>query len=146
MKLKIIILFFTSLLISSCFGLFDSSSDRIIGKYIVLWIDLQENQTISEEMEMNSSSSSQIVGEYVFSVGHNEDFIIAKQHPTSGFEDGFKVNTKITNYFIIDMNRKILKKGDKVFGPLTHEKFEILRSELKIENIKFDLNYQDKPF
>lgn len=144
MKIKHSLLLLTSLLVTSCFGLFDNNSDRIIGKYIVLWIDLPQNQFISEERELNSSSSMVLIEEYVFAVGHNNDFIIAKQHPTSGFKNGFEINTKITNYFIIDMNRKILKKGEKVFGPLTEIKFNELRQELKIENIEFDMNYPEK--
>jgi hypothetical protein len=126
---------------TSCFGLFDSGSDRITGKYIVLWIDLQENQGISEEVELNSSSSIGLVPEYVFAVGHDNDFIIAKQHPTSGFENGFEIDTTITNYYVIDMNRKILKTGEKVFGPLSLAQFDSIRPELKIQNIKFDKNY-----
>lgn len=90
---------------------------------------------------MNSSSSIGLVPEYVFSVGHDDDFIIAKQHPTSGFENGFEIDTTITNYFVIDMNRKIFRTREKVFGPLSIEQFDSLRSELKIENIKFDMNY-----
>jgi Protein of unknown function (DUF3997) len=144
MKIKHSLLLLTSLLVTSCFGLFDNNSDRIIGKYIVLWIDLPQNQFISEERELNSSSSMGLIEEYVFAVGHNNDFIIAKQHPTSGFKNGFEIKTKITNYFIIDMNRKILKKGEKVFGPLTEIKFNELRQELKIENIEFDMNYPEK--
>jgi hypothetical protein len=48
LKQFICLLAFTVILLTSCFGLFVSSSDRIIGKYIVLWIDLPQNQTISE--------------------------------------------------------------------------------------------------
>ena len=145
MKSKLyLIIILSSLLLTSCFGLFDSSSDRIIGKYIVLWIDLPQNQFISEETELNSTSSMGLIEEYVFAVGHDNDYIIAKQHPTNGFENGFEINTKITNYFIIDMNRKILKKGEKVFGPLSEIKFNKLRKELKIENIEFDLTYPEK--
>ena len=146
MKYKLYLLTLLScLLLTSCFGLFDSSSDRIIGKYIVLWIDLTQNQFISEETELNSSSSIGLIEEYVFAVGHNNDYIIAKQHPTNGFKNGFEINSKITNYFIIDMNRKILKKGNKVFGPLSKMKFNELRKELKIEYIEFDMNYQENP-
>lgn len=140
----IIITAIISITLNSCFGLFDSHSDKIIGNYIVLWIDLQENQTISERSEENSSSSSQLVPEYVFAVGHNDNFIIAKQHPTSGFKNGYKIDTSITNYFVIDMNQKILKTGNKVFGPLTKFQFDSLRRELKINDIKFDMNYPDK--
>jgi len=127
--------------LTSCFGLFDSGSDRITGKYIVLWIDMQENQGISEQIELNSSSSTGLVPEYVFAVGHNNDYIIAKQHPTSGFKNGFVIDTTITNYFVIDMNRKMLKTGDKVFGPFTISQFDSIRTKLKIENIKFDMIY-----
>ena len=130
-KYKLLVIF-SSLLLVSCFGLFDSDSDRIIGKYIIIWIDLPQNQTISEEIELNSESSIGLIQEYVFAVGHNEDYIIAKQHPTSGFENGFEINTKITNYFIIDMNRKTLKKGEKIFGPLKEVEFNKLRKKLKI--------------
>lgn len=41
MKQKTIwVTFLTSIFLTSCFGLFDSGSNRIIGKYIVLWLDL----------------------------------------------------------------------------------------------------------
>ena len=106
---------------------------------------MPQNQTISEEIELNSGSSIGLIEEYVFAVGHNEDYIIAKQHPTSGFENGFEINTKITTYFIIDMNRKTLKKGDKIIGPLKEIEFNKLRKELRIENIEFDMNYPENP-
>lgn len=129
--------------LNSCFGLFDSGSDRITGKYVVLWIDKHESQGISEEVELNSSSAIGLVSEYVYSVGHDDEFIVAKQHPTSGFDNGFEIDTTITNYFVIDMNRKILKTGEKVFGPLSKVQFDSLRKELRIENIKFDMNYPE---
>lgn len=134
-----------SVLFTGCFGLWDSGSDRITGKYIVLWVDLLENQVISEQFEMNSASSSQIVPAYVFAVGHNDNYIIAKQHPTSGLEGGYEINTKITNYYIVDMNRKVLTKGEKVFGPLNLNQFDSLRALLKIKDVKFNQNYPDKP-
>jgi hypothetical protein len=145
MKRKFIILTLTTLFLSGCFGLFDSSSDRIIGNYIVLWIDLPESQTVSVQDEMNSSSSTPIVPEYVFAVGHNADYIIAKQHPTSGFKEGFKIDTRITNYYIVKMNTKEQTNEEKVIGPLTLNKFDSLRKELRIEHLEFDQNYPDKP-
>ncbi len=129
--------------LTGCFGLFDSGSDRITGKYYVLWIDLQESQGISEADESNSGSYIGLVPEYVYSVGHNDEFIIAKQHPTAGFNNGYKIDTSRTNYFIIDMNHKVLKTERKVIGPLSKMKFDSLRIELKIEKIKFDMNYPE---
>jgi len=144
-KIQVIIVLLSTLFLTSCFGLFDSGSDAIIGDYKTVWIDLYANQSISKEIELNSGSYYQVIGEYVFSVGHNNDYIIAKQHPTNGFENGFQVNTKITNYFIIDLMSSKLNHREKVFGPLDKKNFDELRKKLKIENIEFDLNYTENP-
>ncbi|HYG01797.1 MAG TPA: DUF3997 domain-containing protein [Chryseosolibacter sp.] len=142
---SVILLWTTCLILTGCFGLFDSSSDTIIGRYKVLWIDLQEQQFICEELEEYSTSCLTLVPEYVFAVGHNDNFIIAKQHPTSGFEDGFKVDTSLTNYYIIDIKRKIKTDGEKVIGPLTKEQFDRKVKEFKIEEIKFEMTYPEVP-
>lgn len=108
-----------TIFLTGCFGLFDSGSDHIIGRYNVMWIDVAENQMLTEELE-KSSGALIIIEAYVFAIGHNKDFIIAKQHPTAGFENDYKINTNITNYFIVDLNRKLLKGEKNKFGPFTH--------------------------
>ncbi|MEQ9308049.1 MAG: DUF3997 domain-containing protein [Balneolaceae bacterium] len=127
--------------LTSCFGLFDSGSDRITGNYHVLWIDLQENQGISEQIEGSEGAYIGLVPEYVFEVGHDDNFIIAKQHPTSGFHSGYQINTEVTNYYIIDLN----SKKDKVIGPLSLSTFEQLRKKLGISKIEFDMKYPEIP-
>jgi len=134
---NIFLLFLTISLLTGC--LFDSSSDRIIGKYKVLWIDLPENQTLSKEYELHSSSSLTLIEPCIFAVGHNEHYIIAKQHPTNGFESGYKIHTGTTNYYIVD----IYKERDKVFGPLTPKQFDSLKTKFKIDNLQFDKTYPD---
>ena len=131
--------------LNSCFFLFDSGEDKIIGNYKILWIDLLEQQVICESLNENSSGCTRLVEEYVFAVGHDSNFIIAKQHPTNGFEGGHVIDTTITNYHIIDINRKIIKKGEKVFGPLTKKEFDKKTMELGIEEIEFDQVYPHKP-
>ncbi len=142
---RVIFLILLTTVLTSCFGLFDHGSDKIVGRYVVLWIDLQETQSIYEQDDLNSSGSTEIIPEYVFAIGHNKDFIIAKQHPTNGFEGGYKVDTKTTNYYIVDVNRKILKTGKNIFGPLDINKFDSIRTVLKINKMKFNQVYPDKP-
>ena len=134
---NIFLLFLTIIFLTGC--LFDSSSDRITGKYIVLWIDLPENQMLAKEDKLHSPGSSTILEPYIFAVGHNENYIIAKQHPTNGFEGGYKIHADTTNYYIID----IYKERDKVFGPLTLKKFDSLKTVFKIENLEFNKTYPD---
>ena len=95
--------------------------------------------------ELMDGNSVQMVPPYIFAVGHNDDFIIAKQHPTNNFEGSYIIDTKITNYYIVDMNRKIKLNGDKTFGPLTLNQFDSLRTQFKIGGISFDKTYPDKP-
>ncbi|PXY02710.1 hypothetical protein DF185_01040 [Marinifilum breve] len=135
--------FLIAILLSGCFGLFDSGSDRIKGRYIVLWIDSPKNQTISKEDQLHSSGSSMIIDEYVFAVGHNDEYIIAKQHPTSGFQGGYEADTTITNFYIIQMNQKTKFERDTVWGPLNESDFKKERSKLGIEAIEFDMIYPD---
>ena len=139
----IILSIIISVAISSCFGLFDSGSKRIIGKYIVVWIDLPQNQSLSEEFEINSSGSSEIIYPYVFAVGHSNHYIIVKQHPTNGFEGGYKMDITVTNYYIIDIKTPARNWDYKAFGPLTLNEFDSLRTKLKIGSIPFDVEFPD---
>jgi hypothetical protein len=65
---NIILLFTTLYPFTGCFGLFDSSSDKIIGRYAVTWIDLPQNQMLIEQDELHSSNSSIIIPAYLFSL------------------------------------------------------------------------------
>ena len=94
---------------------------------------------------MYSAGSSEVVPAYIFVVGHSDRYIIAKQHPTSGFYGGYEINTSITNYYVIDMARRDLQSGNEVYGPLRVDEFDSLRTALGIENIPFDMNYPQEP-
>ena len=131
MKLKLLITIFSSIFLSSC--LFDSDSDKIIGDYETVWIDIPQTRSISKGEE--------IIPAYVSEIGHNSNFIIAKQQP---IKQGniVTVNTDTTNYYIITVSNNSFQ--DKpVYGPLTKKSFDSLRQELKIENIKFDMFYPE---
>ncbi len=136
--IQLTIILTTGISLTGCFGFFDNGSDKITGNYYVLWIDIQENQGIYEE-EGTDGPLIGLIPEYVFEIGHDDNFIIAKQHPTSGFQSGYQINTEITNYFLIDMNAQ----KDKVTGPLSLSEFEQLRKQLGISNIGFNLTYPE---
>ena len=118
LKTKNLILILGILNLNSCF-IFDSDSDIIIGKYEVLWIDSPNTRAVCEKY--SSTGSTVLIPEYVFAVGHNSEFIIAKQHPTNGFENGNEIDKSKTNYYIVDIRNK-----SKVFGPLSKSDFSFL--------------------
>ena len=129
MNLKYFITLLLSILFSSC--LFDSDSDKIIGDYETIWIDIPLTRSINKGEE--------IVPAYVSEIGHNSNFIIAKQQPIKKGHT-VTVNKDTTNYYIITVSTNSFQ--DKpVYGPLNKKSFDSLRQELKIENIKFDMFY-----
>ena len=131
MKVKFLITIFSSVFLSSC--LFDSDSDKIIGDYETVWIDIPQTRSINKGEE--------IVPAYLSEIGHNSNFIIAKQQP---IKQGniVTVHTDTTNYYIITVSNNSFQ--DKpVYGPLSKNSFDSLRKNLKIENIKFDMFYPE---
>ncbi|NRD24251.1 DUF3997 domain-containing protein [Winogradskyella litoriviva] len=115
-----------------------SESDLIIGNYYVGWNDLVANRAIVEKTEKDSPYSSGIISDYVFAVGHNSDFIIAKQHP-------YLNDLTVTKYFIIDIKKRESGMNNSVIGPLEKEEFDKKRIELNISELKFDQNYPENP-
>lgn len=131
MKSSILITIFSLIIFSSC--LFDSDSDKITGDYKTIWIDIPQTRSITK--------GEQIIPAYVSEIGHNSNFIIAKQQPIL-LGNIVTVNTDTTNYYIITISSNSFQ--DKpVYGPLNKNSFDSLRKELKIENIKFDMFYPE---
>lgn len=131
MALKLFIIFLASFFLSGCW--FDSDSDKIIGDYETAWIDIPQKRSINKR--------EPIIPAYVSAIGHNSNFIIAKQQP---IKEGniVSVYTDTTNYYIITVSDNAFQ--DKpVYGPLSQKSFDSVRRVLKIEHIKFDMLYPE---
>jgi len=123
---------------SGC-SLFDQSDhQQIIGEYEVGWNDLVRNRSINKPEKECSGCFEILVGNYVYAVGHNDSFIIAKQH--------FGSDTLNTYYYIIDINKQEKRGGRKgVYESLSKRDFDSLRKRLNISHIPFDMNYPENP-
>ena len=131
-------------LLNSCFGLFDSSADTIEGRYNVGWIDVVSSRSISMADTDGGYGGIEIVPQYVYAVGHNEKFIVAKQHPVRDTK-GEKIDINETNYFIIDIRKENYYWQKGVYGPMTKKSFDSLSNSLKVGKIKFEMNYPENP-
>jgi hypothetical protein len=109
---------------SGCFAWFDFGVEWRDGPYALTWVDSYGSMSLSYQTEPRSYAT--LVGPEVFSVGSDQRYVVAEQHP-----DG---NKSMTNYFIIDkashpdwrdLNKTIL-------GPLGEETFAAKRAELKL--------------
>jgi hypothetical protein len=130
--------------ITGCFGLFDSSADTITGRYNVGWIDVISSRSIDMADKDGDYGGAEIIPAYVYAVGHNKRFIVAKQHPViNKLEE--KVDIKKTNYFIIDLTKENYYRQERVLGPLTKVQFDSLCKTLNIGSIEFAMTYPDNP-
>jgi hypothetical protein len=141
-RFRYLLLFFPVVL-SGCFGSFDSGGDHIAGPYYTGWIDVHSTRNIgrrdSNDIEL------EVVPVYIFAVGYNDKFIVAKQHPLEGNFPNEKINTRQTKFFIIDLRQQPGQGEKGLFGPMDELKFKNLSIKLDIGTIEYNLSYPEVP-
>jgi hypothetical protein len=90
--------------------------EKITGPYRLVAIDVSEQMSVCYTLKKGDCIGR--IPETVFSVGWNDRFIVAKQHPSN--------NRSVTNYFILEMARdsKLADPSASVTGPLAATAFE----------------------
>jgi hypothetical protein len=90
--------------------------EEITGPYRLVAVDISEQMIVCFGLENGNCVGR--IPETVFSVGWNERFIVAKQHPQD--------NKAVTNYFVLDMtlDNESADPSTSVIGPLSVSEFE----------------------
>jgi hypothetical protein len=136
LRIKQIILVLALLILSQrCAWLDKSEHIEIVNGYEVGWNDLESNRSITRKDTACEGCYHEVVGSYVYAVGHSEHLIFAKRHPT--------LDTAVTEYFLIDMdvNMKDPKKG--ITGPIDEEELKILLMGYGVD-WRFDLSFPER--
>lgn len=109
--------------------------EKITGRYHLVSIDIPEDLTLCYKLE--SGDYKGVLEETIFAVGFNDNYIIAKQHPSN--------NRAITNYYIVPIYKENILSPEKgVIGALTLEQFNEKRRELNIpESLVFTKEIED---
>jgi hypothetical protein len=123
--------------LTSCAWSDESSHQSITKDYEIGWNDLESNRAITKKKQNSDIYSDIIIGSYVFAVGNNDDFIIAKQRQNFDSEAVF---------YIIDINKNQVDKSKGIYGPLNEKDFLRKKIKLNIQNLIFHLNFSEKPF
>lgn len=127
MKRKQIIIVFLLSILSGCqFGMY---KEKIIDNYFLTFVDTESDLSLS--YDLGDGSFIGVVNDAVFAVGYNSNFIIVKNHP---LVEPDSINRKVTNYFIIQIDRNIsqFKVVENKIGPLSKQEFDKMRKKLKI--------------
>lgn len=120
----------TLVLVNLLFSCNDIIKNHITGRYYLVSNGTYDNMTISYEID-DEGNTVGVIDEKIFSVGNNDKFIIAKQHP--------KNSRNSVNYFIIPIYKEFTYSPEKgVLGPLSLNQFEAKRKELNLLNLNFD--------
>jgi uncharacterized protein YceK len=135
MKKNVCFCLLTLCLLSGCSGF--AIRKKVVDNYYLIAPDEEEQLDLSYCDPSDQEGCSTIISETVFAVGHNQEYIIAKQHPRVFPKTS---NKSITNYFILPINKKDRHGRDNfgLIGPLTFEQFNKRKKELNIpDNVKF---------
>ena len=108
-----------ALLFSGCGYVHD---EKLTGPYRLIAVDVDEQMNVSYSLPNGSAVGR--IPETVFSVGWNDRYIVAKQHP--------KNNRSITNYYYLDMSHDsaYADPSASVTGPLAESDFLRRRTEI----------------
>ena len=107
--------------------------NRLVGKYGLVAVDIDEEMSVVEMLP--SGDAITLIGETVFAVGWNDEFIIAKQHPYD--EENWLVQRDITNFFILSV------LDGEVIGPLNESSFVSQRTQLGVPgSLEFTLIFR----
>ena len=118
-------------LLAGC-GLFDSGVVWRGGPYILGWIDLPEEVTLSYDLRDGASVGR--IEARVFAVGWDGRYLVAKQHPEG--------DRTMTNFFIIDSQEDgaYAEPKNVVIGPLSEAEFRKKAVELSLPEFSKELS------
>ena len=119
---NILFLILCSFILTSCyFGDNPSDTKLLTGNFYLTWFESEIDQNIIYSTVKNQTLVIPVVEMTVFAVGHNDNFIIAKQHPDKSVEleerlyDVHTRNSK-EDYEVKNLDDTIyLIKGDKLY-------------------------------
>ena len=101
---------------------------HVAGPYYLVVMDMDEDRSLSYKVEEGLYAGG--VPPMVYAIWHNDDFIIAKQHP---WNRDWEPAINITKYYIIPLKNPVSEFPDENFiGPLDKEEFIKKVKELKI--------------
>ncbi|MBS7564128.1 DUF3997 domain-containing protein [Mucilaginibacter sp. Bleaf8] len=141
-RFRYLLLICTAIL-SGCFGLFDSGGDHIAGPYYTGWIDVHSSRYIGKRD--SGDLEFEVIPAYIYAVGHNERFIVAKQHPLQGEFPHEKIDEGQTNYYLIDLKLKPGQHEKGLYGPMDADEFNNRCNALHVGEITFNLTYPENP-
>ena len=118
-----------------CGGIGFAYEQELTGKFGLIACDTRTQMSLCEILP--SGSGIGIVDQTVFAVGWNDDFIIAKRHPSDG-SDTNDIDRSVTEFYILTV------ATEKLLGPLDEAEFDKQRASLGLpEDLTFILVFED---
>lgn len=139
MRYRFIIILSLLLGVTSCDFGGRQEEVHIVGPYYVGWIDLESNRTIYIKETPESSYGQTIVSGYVFAVGNNAQYIIAKSlRDSKSTVDYHIIDTK--GYYHTNMD------NNNYWEFSSEAEFYRKLDTMGISTIQFDKNFRKNPW
>jgi len=107
----------------------NSDTDPIVSDYEVAWTEKSSLRSLFK--------GERIVPPYVFAAGHNEKYIVLKQHPLN---ERKHINKDTTHYYVVEITNGPTQ--DKpVYGPFDQRGFDSIAVLLQLQQVEFEHEY-----
>ena len=122
--IKVTSLLLCALAVGGC----DVRNEKLVGPYVLVAIDTESQMSVS--YDVGGGASVGRILPVVFSVGWDDRYIVAKQHPGE--------DRSVTNFYFLEI-AKDAKYGDQfkaVTGPLTERQFLAAKATLRLPDFR----------
>lgn len=128
MKTRVTLILLLAVALAGCGYTYD---EHLVGPYDLIAIDVP--QQMSVYYNLGNGDGIGRINQTVFSVGWNNRYIVAKQHPDN--------DRKVTNFFYLDMTKDYpdADPSVSVTGSLTEAQFERKRAELALPGFQLTI-------
>ena len=109
----------------SC-ALFDSGTPWESGPYKLQWIDDPDSVSLLRYQSSDRKLCTELITSQVFSVGINDQYLVAKQHPGG--------DRRITNFYVVIRSSEKSRRFDPktLLGPMNATEFAVRSKELNL--------------
>ncbi len=128
------------IILFSC-GLGESEEEVLINGYYIGWYDTEANRNIYIKDTLNPNFGQVIISGYVYSVGFDNRYILAKSLPSAG-------NTDFKTYYILDTEGEYNTSDDNnnLQTFFKEDKFNAEIIKRGLDKVEFSKNYTLNPY
>ncbi|WP_422359756.1 hypothetical protein [Reichenbachiella sp.] len=134
---KYLIILFTVIILTRCGAAY---KEELVKNHYLIAVDVHQQMSIAYHTPDDRETYITLIGATIYSVGYNEEYIIAKQHPYNIYNSN---KSRQTNYFILPVKKTMeWETNNGLIGPMNKLQYLSKKEELGIDGLTFSKTFE----